>query len=479
MLYTFSLGKILQYVFLACVSCFLIFSPSLNLVAYDGKRIMELCLIALALLFSLFGNTWQNKNQPFFNLAVQHKAALTAIIILLIASSLNALDQISAFLEVSLYLGLLFFCFQIGRITSDTTQIFHLFIFSTFALIALFYQANFFTAFLASFIENIPLQWPEPFSGFSNVRFFNQFQICSIALLPLPLLIYLSLDKRLLNFLKLIAIGWALLLFASGSRGAVASLIISMILTLIVFRKHAMPLLKLNSSQLLAGAIGYLLLFKLVPYILENNVTQGWRPVASLTQTNDRLALWRYAINYVIEHPWLGIGPMHYAYYPGPTHAHPHNSILQWASEMGIPSTLLVIYLTISGLIAWVKKFYRLQNENKLYVPVHLWIALFCSVSSGLIYSLVSGVIVMPLSQLMMVLIIGWMTGLYFYDTESKPIGRIQRISVMLLAGATLITMTYTVLPSLLPRLISYADLPYQNYPITAPRFWQIGGIPH
>ncbi len=286
-------------------------------------------------------------------------------------------------------------------------------------------------------------------------------------------------DKRLLNLVKALAIGWCLLLFASGSRGAIGSVFISILITLMVFKRNAVPLLKYNALVLIGGFIGYLLLFKAIPTSLENDVTTAWKPIEQITYTNDRIVLWQFAVQYIIEHPWLGIGPMHYAYYPGPIHAHPHNSILQWTCEMGIPSTLLVIYLTGSGLIAWVKKFYRLQHENNFYVSEHLWIALFCSVCSGLIYSLISGVIVTPLSQLTMALLVGWMIGLYFHDQKSKPIGPMWNITLMLLAGATMITMTYTVLPSLIPRLISYADLPYQQYPIIAPRFWQIGGIPH
>jgi len=419
------------------------------------------------------------KNNLYFNIPVYQKTTLSIIAILLLLSSLLATNQSYAFLETSLYLGLFFFCLFLAAIAKEKSHHIQLFFFITLATSALLYQTNFFTAFLASFIENIPLQWPEPFSGFSNIRFFNQYQIWSISLLALPLLLYQKLDKRLLFFLKIIAIGWAILLFASGSRGAIGSIFIAMILTLCVFKNHAKPFLKLNSLILLAGAIAYLLLFKLIPSLLENQVTVGWKSIEQFGNSSGRIALWQFAIQYIVDNPWLGIGPMHYAYYPGPTHAHPHNSLLQWACEMGIPSTLLVLSLIFSGLYNWVKKFYILTNSESLYVPSHLWIGLFCTLCSGLIYSLVSGVIVMPLSQIMMALIIGWMLGIYFQDQESKPASQLQHIGLMLLAGATLITLTYTALPSLLPRLHSYADLPYQDYPIIAPRFWQIGGIPH
>jgi len=453
-------------------------SPSLNLQEFDNKRITELVLICITLLL-FFTACKHKKNNLFFNISSYQKNSLSSIAVLLFLSSLLATDQAYAFLETSLYLGLFFLCLFLAKIAKEKPHHIQIFFYITLATSALLYQTNFFSAFLASFIENIPLQWPEPFSGFSNVRFFNQFQIWSISLLALPLLIYPTLDKRLLTFLKFIAVGWAILLFASDSRGAIASVFIAMILTLCIFKNHAKPFLKLNSLILLTGAIAYVLLFKLAPFLLGNQVTMGWQSIEQLSHSSGRIALWQIAIQYIIDNPWLGIGPMHYAYYPGPTNAHPHNSFLQWACEMGIPSTLLVISLIFTGLYSWVKKFYKLTKTETLYVPSHLWIGLFCTLCSGLIYSLVSGVIVMPLSQIMMVLIIGWMLGIYFQDQETKPASQLQHISFMLLAGVTLITLTYTVLPSLLPRLNSYTDLPYQDYPIIAPRFWQIGGIPH
>jgi len=447
---------------------------------YDDKRLVELLTINVFLItFILNKSTREGFCNTFQTLSNKTKSNLLLILSFILLSSFLSKNQNISYLQLSLYLGLFFLCFNIASLTRLNINLIQIIFLTTFFTSSLLYSTNSFTVYLASFIENIPMKWPEPFNGFSNIRFFNQYQIWSISLLSLPLLLYPKLDKRLLLFLKIIAIGWATLIFASDSRGAIGSVFIAMLLTLCVFKNHATPLLKLNSLILLTGAIAYLLLFKLIPFLLSNHVTMGWESIEQLGHTSDRITLWQFAIQYIIDNPWLGVGPMHYAYYFGPSHAHPHNSLLQWACEMGIPSTLLVLSLIFSGLYNWVKKFYRLTNSNSLYAPSHLWIGLFCTLCSGLIYSLVSGVIVMPLSQIMMALIIGWMLGIYFHDQESKPASQLQHIGFMLLAGATLITLTYTVLPSLLPRLNSYADLPYQDYPIIAPRFWQIGGIPH
>jgi len=447
---------------------------------YDDKRLIELLTINLFLITlilnkssrEIFCNTFQA-------LSNESKSSLFLILGFIVLSSFLSKNQNISYLQLSLYLGLFFLIISIASLTRLNVNLIQIIFLTAIFTSLLLYLINTFVVYLASFIENIPMKWPEPFNGFSNIRFFNQYQIWSISLLSLPLIIYPSVDKRIIKLIKAIAIGWTILLFASGSRGAVGSIILSMLVTLFIFRGYAKLYLKLNSLFLIAGFIGYILLFKLIPYLAESDVTIGWRSVEGITSSSGRIELWQYAIQYIIDSPWLGIGPMHYAYYPGPTHAHPHNSLLQWACEMGIPSTLLVLSLIFSGLYNWVKKFYILTNSESLYVPSHLWIGLFCTLCSGLIYSLVSGVIVMPLSQVMIALIIGWMLGIYFQDQESKPVSQLQHIGLMLLAGATLTTLIYTVLPSLLPRLYSYADLPYQDYPIIAPRFWQIGGIPH
>ena len=457
------------------LSGLLVLSPALNRIAFDEQRLFECLIVLLASLLVLF---LQDIKSVLLNVSVHPRWLLLSVFALCLVSSILAKNSPYSFLWLALYLGLFFFSFFIAAMVKKVTEISRFFLFAL--LVAAFlYQINFFSGFLASFAENIPLIWPEPFSGFSNVRFFNQYQIWSILLLALPVLLYPCIKPRWKNTIVVIATGWAVLLFASDSRGAMLSVFLALFITGLIFQRHAFPFLKLNTVILAAGFVFYWGVFKVLPPLLENQVTHSWRHIDNLTNSNGRFELWRYAWQYIRDNPWLGIGPMHYAYYPGPTHAHPHNSVLQWASEMGIPSTLLLLYLVYAGLTAWVKKFYRLQADNALYVSPHLWIGLFASLCAGLIYSLFSGVIVMPLSQMMMALVIGWMLGLYFLDQKPKPASRLQYLSVQLLAVFTLVTLIYTVLPDVRVRYQSYSSLAQKNYPMIAPRFWQFGGIPH
>ena len=451
-------------------------SPGLNRLSFDDQRLIEFAIIGLSLLNIAIYPTGGVQ----LKLSRRHFGVLLCLSALMILSALYAEQPNSALMLTAWYLGLFFCCVSIAEIVSQSAEKWQKGILLVMLIAALLYLVNFFTGFLASFVEQIPLSWPEPFSGFSNVRFFNQYQIWFLLLLPLPF--YPSLSKRFNLTIKIIATGWAVLLFASASRGAVLSLSSSLLLTWLIFRQQANIFLRLNIRLILFGAVVYGLLFKLIPQMLSNPVTQGWHPVESITDSSGRFELWAYAWQYIKQNPWLGIGPMHFAYYSGPTHAHPHNSVLQWASEIGIPSVLLLLYLVYNGLRAWVTTFYRLQAEKRLPVSPHLWIGLFASLCAGLIYSLFSGVIVMPLSQMMMVLIIGWMQGLYYRaEYQNHPLPPVtlkQRLGLQLLAGITLIILVYTALPDVLVRL-NNEELPIQDYPVIAPRFWQLGGIPH
>ena len=56
---------------------------------------------------------------------------------------------------------------------------------------------------------------------------------------------------------------------------------------------------------------------------------------------------------------------MHFASLPN-THSlsHPHNSILQWTSEWGIPSTLIMLSICMIGILKWIKRFNHISLET-------------------------------------------------------------------------------------------------------------------
>ena len=59
-----------------------------------------------------------------------------------------------------------------------------------------------------------------------------------------------------------------------------------------------------------------------------------------------RLILWKQAVNLIKQHPFFGVGPQHFAYYPNEWGAHPHNAVLLFATEWGLPVIHLINYKT-------------------------------------------------------------------------------------------------------------------------------------
>jgi hypothetical protein len=95
---------------------------------------------------------------------------------------------------------------------------------------------------------------------------------------------------------------------------------------------------------------------------------------------------------------------------------------------------------------------------------------------AAFIYSLVDGMLVTPISHLLMATLIGWMIGLSFEAGGPKPTGK-NNLATLLWAGGLLITLLYGVIPSLIPRLVG-TDPATREHFITAPRFWMQGHLP-
>ena len=85
-------------------------------------------------------------------------------------------------------------------------------------------------------------------------------------------------------------------------------------------------------------------------------------------------------------------------------------------------------------------------------------------------YSLVDGVIVMPLSQVMMFTIIGLMIAYYFDGrlTEAKQINLFRRA----FAGIVLITLAWSTLPEILQSATGSEKRFSVGYTAVGPRLW-------
>jgi O-antigen ligase len=335
------------------------------------------------------------------------------------------------------------------------------------------------TAFLAgcvaALIQARPLNVFEIVPGFSNIRFLNQIQTWSIPLLALCVFAR-TRPPRLLVIASYTAIsGSWLILFATGARGSMLALATASVLSVLVLGRRTRPFLKLQGIGLLAGFLAERLIFHLAPRWFG----LGESLLFDLGRTSDtgRIALWKQAWALLAENPLLGIGPQHFAWFENAfSLAHPHNAPLQIASEWGLPGALLLAALLGWGFLRWTS---TARDQPPGADPTTdraiLWIALV----AGATHSLLAGIIVMPLSQLLMTIVCAAALGTHMAQGESRGSATAGgHVATRLAAGFLLVLLLVSMGPELATRLSGDELLPAGRV-VLGPRIWQLGGIPH
>jgi O-antigen ligase len=318
--------------------------------------------------------------------------------------------------------------------------------------------------------------------GFSNARFFNHVQT---ALLPLIVLSYLQAAKgsgwRRASF-GLAACWWAFL-FVSEARASILGLGAGCMLALVLRRAQARSFLTAMLLTALAGAMVYALAFILLPMLAG---LQPFSAAANVMQrtaadpTSRRNLLWQLALELINAHPWLGVGPHHFAH-EGATlswGAHPHDFIMQIGAEWGLPALLCLLTAIGIGMRGLARSGARIAQAD--LAGQQTLAVMLATGAAILVDSLFSGVIVMPQSQMAIVLYLGcaagWMRSL---DQGAAPrAGAPLRWSTRGLALAALCGLAFAVAPGV-ARHARHAPLtPAEqavNHQVHWPRIWEAG----
>ena len=432
---------------------------------HDSQRLVELTLIALVLFYSIVYASYKihfTKNKIVQN-------AIYVLIALASTSAFLATHPRHAFLEISLFAGLAYLALYVaGLYNENSTQLIKqiTYIFWAGTLLSM---VAFYVGYITATIFKTPVTWPAPITGFGSVRFFNQFQLWTLGLITLPLLAFDFKKPYTRRWLHLGLACWWVLLFYSASRGALLAWLIGILTTALIYRKSAWPFIRLQLVYIASGFLSYQILFNLIPYLRESAVVTG---TIMRDTTSDRIELWSQSLNLIQNHPIFGIGPMHFAWNNHTSaSAHPHNSLLQLMAEWGLPAALLILCLAGYALLCWLKKFNikSIQTETKL--NRNLAIVLFFTLITNAVYSLVDGVIVMPISQVMMFTIIGLMIGFYNQGNPSKIIKKLTFKTVF--ACIVLIILTWSTLPEILQSANGSEKRFSMGYPASGPRIWQ------
>lgn len=308
------------------------------------------------------------------------------------------------------------------------------------------------------------------FPGFANVRYFSDYQ--SFMLLLLPMALHRFTEKGLLRTLGTLVGGlYFSLAIIVGSRSVIAAHLLLHALLWGVFGRRYLPFLLTQLKFWFYGALFFFALTTIVPLLAAGNgsAPAGGGDLARL-DSSQRDVLWQLGWEVIRTHPLLGIGPMHYASLPNPIASHPHNLVIQFASEWGIPATLLLAWLTFRHLRTRVKDVAASSKENFGGVPL----AMLCATIALLLQSLVTGTFNYPVSQVLGLLCLAYPMASNADNPQAVPGTLWLHAGGWLALGMVIATMT--TLQSVKDRNHCFHYNPWPS-PLYATRFWQQGWL--
>jgi putative inorganic carbon (hco3(-)) transporter len=464
----------LQYVYVLLAVILLGFVKTSG---HDQQRALEIVFLCLAGLTAALGpSPVQLPDRGTF-------VALGVFFGFGIVSGLLADVPRYAFYEISSLVLLLLVALSAGRAMAHQSITLHR-VLQLVGGIAALYTLKIAVVYGAVWLLNAVPEAGDFTPGFSNIRHFNHVETVGLPLLAL--LYVLSPKSSRLRALTIIpaAVWWAVLL-ATGGRGTAIGLLAGVAVVLVLRRRAALPLLRALVLACVAGIAVYTLFFVALP------VMAGRPPfgeAGSLIQrtvadpSSGRTLLWKLAVELIAAHPWLGVGPLHFAHYGAKLNlgAHPHDWVLQIAVEWGVPALLALCTaigfalraLWRAGQSVGVKD---TESQNMFSAWLLIGVAI-------LVDGLVSGNIVMPQSQLMIVLYlacaIGWTTTVSRARPAALATGG--SILVRLIAISAVVTLAWSVAPQFVdkatadmakPRGATIAEL----FGYTWPRLWRDG----
>ncbi len=445
-------------------------SPSLNIIPkslivtsfHDSQRLIELLLIGIVLLYSALFN---RRELPFtLNKTVCYVPY--ALVALAVISSCLAISPRHAFIEISLFAGLCYLALFVADLyQQNKTLLIKRLVYILWAGMLL-YMISFYVGYTTATIFNTAKPYPALLTGFSSIRSFNQYQLWGLGLITLPLLAFDFKSIYTRRWLHLALMFWWVILFYSTSRGALLAWGFGLLCTALVYRKLVWPFLRLQLMHVATGYIAYVLLFQIIPVLRGSALVTG---TIMRNTLSDRIGLWNLSLGLIQDNPVFGVGAMHYAWHNA-TVAHPHNSVLQLMAEWGLPAALIILVTAGYAVFCWLRRFNidKLVKQTKL--ESSLAIILFFTVITSAAYSLVDGVIVMPISQAMMFTIIG-LTIAYYFDGRLIETTE-KRLFRPVFAGILLIVLARTTLPEILQSATGSEKRFSVGYLAAGPRLW-------
>lgn len=448
---------------------------------HDQQRIAQICLLFIIFLSQIILLREKDCDGkitfPFFPSALS-SVLLIGFVICGLASSVQAKFMAWAFLEWALLFLMFLGAGMIVRFRRVDESQFDRRLLILIVIVCVLYLFGFLGRY-ATLFSGLPLRVWDMFFGFANLRFFGQFQTMTLPLLTVLVMATSSALKRWSSFTMMG--GWWMLSIASGTRGTWLAMAVAMTAVWLIGRPIGRSWVRWQFAAIAAGLMLYGLMFFAIPTLLDNQPKLINR-LPALSNLSLRDVLWVEAWHMICAHPWFGIGPMQFAAQPNGIGAHPHNAVLQIAAEWGLPAMLMLSVFIVIGFCQFVN--YLRRQSDEISFDNALSVALFGSLVAAGAQSLVDGVIVMPYSQVTLMVLAGWAIGICSSSSALKlnetsvSCSRWKEIAFQgfsaLLLGIVMVQALPDV-PYLPERTQHYSDAhPGQRL---LPRFWQQGWI--
>jgi hypothetical protein len=310
---------------------------------------------------------------------------------------------------------------------------------------------------LFALVEGDPLQANVIYPATENIRFYNQIQVF---VLPILLLLLKHPRVNLLAFIFFAAN--VLLLCIGGARGAALAVAFIIFLAAI-----ALPSLRPHVMRALLASILAVIIYAILWWF----GVDGLRDI-SRSGSSGRVDMWLEIIRNLEWHHllWGVVGPANYVSFSQQfSFGHPHNSVLQWILEWGgisFVGAALIVSRILYKAVLYVK-----------HVPDDIFaLGLLMSWLAALAYSLVDGVIVMPIAQTLFIAFAGLLWGRVNAkpaanaDSKTAPAGAWKALMVGWLILVITVPYVYFASQYYVQQSSTYSD-------IKGPRFW-INGTP-
>jgi O-antigen ligase len=391
--------------------CAALYANFLVVAGHDRQRILEIAVLLVGAVMDLV------RRRLKLRLLFEGPAGicLATFFALGITSGTMAFSPRFALFEVAALFLLYLLATQVGDEVVRRGPVALRLILQTTAATVVLYSVYFLVAYVSAFCLGNPLT-PDDFAwGFSKFRFFNHVQTSILPLFVLLCCLTARTDRLRPLWLG-VTIYWWTALIATTGRGTLVGIAMGCTIIAIVLRRTAIPYLRMAALTAALGLVTYFILLVAVPAVLG---AQGMGAISFVVErtANDpasgRMFLWRRAADLITQHPLLGVGPMHFAHYAGDLHigAHPHDWLMQFGSEWGLPALaclLATIVLALRALLHAGRKIAEGDVANQT-----IFAALLMGAVAILVDGLVSGLFVMPQSQLAIALYLGCAIGWY------------------------------------------------------------------